>query len=377
MAEPSGVPEPARDLVGFVAELRRHGVHVGQGRTIEFCRAATLVEPRDLYWSGRLTLIGRAEDLPRYDKAFVTYFARLPEQAESRNEQEEAYPGGPSDLVSGGDDSTEEEGLASEVELLAHKDFAELSEAELAKVAALIERLRLRVPPRRVRRWRRAPSGPIDLRRTVRRALRQGGEAVELRRRRRVRKPRRLILLIDVSHSMRDYARSLLVFAHSALRGRHPMEVFCFGTRLTRLTRVLSTSSVETALAAAADRVLDWDGGTRIGPSLKTFLDTFGRAGPARGAIVVLCSDGLEQGDPAVLGSQMERLSRLAHRIIWLNPLKGGLDYQPLARGMRAALPHIDVFSSGHNFASLEHLAEVLSEAGGSRSGDRPRRNLD
>jgi uncharacterized protein len=159
---------------------------------------------------------------------------------------------------------------------------------------------------------------------------------------------------------MADYSRALLGFAHAALRADRRWEAFCFGTRLTRVTAALSKTRPDEALAQAAETVVDWDGGTRIGASLKAFLDGYGHAGLARGAVVVVCSDGLDVGDPALLGEQMARLARLAHSVVWLNPLKEDPAYEPLARGMRAALPHVDVFASGHDLASLEAFAEEL-----------------
>jgi uncharacterized protein with von Willebrand factor type A (vWA) domain len=165
-----------------------------------------------------------------------------------------------------------------------------------------------------------------------------------------------------VSGSMADYSRALLVFAHAALRADRRWEAFCFGTRLTRVTRALDVSRPDEALDRAAAEVVDWNGGTRIGESLKGLLDVYGHRGLVRGAVVVLCSDGLEVGDPELLAEQMARLSRLAHRVIWLNPLKGDEAYEPLARGMRAALPYIDLFAAGNNLASLEQLGSELAE---------------
>jgi uncharacterized protein with von Willebrand factor type A (vWA) domain len=160
---------------------------------------------------------------------------------------------------------------------------------------------------------------------------------------------------------MADYSRALVMFAHAALRGNPHWEAFCFGTRLTRVTSALAEADPDEALRRAAEEVFDWDGGTRIGESLKRFLDDFGHGGLARGAVVVVCSDGLETGDPELLAEQMARLSRLAHRVVWLNPLKGDPAYEPLARGMQAALRHVDVFASGHNLASLEEIAAAFA----------------
>ena len=168
--------------------------------------------------------------------------------------------------------------------------------------------------------------------------------------------------MLDVSGSMTAYSRGLIMFAHAALRTNSHWEAFCFGTRLTRVTRALTLSDADAAMTRAAEQVVDWDGGTRIGDSLKMFLDLHGHAGMARGAVIVICSDGLETGDPAVLEEQMQRLNRLVHRTVWLNPLKATTGYAPLAGGMRSALPHVDVFESGHTFASLEALGDRLAE---------------
>ena len=201
------------------------------------------------------------------------------------------------------------------------------------------------MPRRRTRRFGPARSGVPDLRRTLRRSFRTGGEPLERRFRARRQRRRRLVLVLDVSGSMADYSRALLVFAHAALRADRRWEAFCFGTRLTRVTRALAVTRPDEALDRAADEVVDWNGGTRIGDCLKELLDEYGHRGLVRGAVVVLCSDGLEIGDPELLAEQMARLSRLAYRVIWLNPLKGDAAYEPLARGMHAALPFVDVFA--------------------------------
>ena len=206
---------------------------------------------------------------------------------------------------------------------------------ELAQIARLMARLRLRAPERRTRRRRPARSGDPDLRRTLRRAMRTGGEPIERAWRRRRVQRRRLLLVLDVSGSMSTYSRSLALFAHASLRaGPGDWEAFAFGTRLTRMTRALSVADADVAIAAAAAEVADWDGGTRIGASLKRLIDEHGRTRAVRGATCVILSDGLDVGDPELLGEQMARLSRLAHRVVWLNPLKGHDAYEPLARGM-------------------------------------------
>jgi uncharacterized protein with von Willebrand factor type A (vWA) domain len=206
-------------------------------------------------------------------------------------------------------------------------------------------------------------SGPPDLRRTVRRALRAGGEPINRAFVEPGERPRRLILLCDVSGSMESYSRALLRFLHAAVVGRGRVEAFALGTRLTRLTRDLSTRDPDAALTAAARRVVDWSGGTRLGEGLRQFNDEWGVRGLARGAVVVILSDGWDRGDPELLGEQMARLHRVTRRIIWVNPLKASPGFAPLARGMAAALPYVDEFVEGHSLASLEELVDVVARA--------------
>jgi len=305
---------------------------------IEFCRAASLLAPEDLYWAGRLTLCSRAEDLPVYDRVFRSKFEVEPPRLRTVRVVKEVIA------------------LASEQELLREKSFAQMTDEELAAVAALMRRLRLVPPKRRTRRRESARAGSPDLRRTLRRSFRTGGEPIDRAWRERRRKPRRLVLLLDVSGSMADYSRALLLFAHAALRTDARWEAFCFGTRLTRVTNALARADPDDALRRASAEVFDWSGGTRIGDAVSGLI----RTRIARGAVVVICSDGLDVGEPDVLREAMARLARLAHRIVWLNPLKEDPAYEPLARGMQAALPHVDVFLSAHNLASLEAIGAAL-----------------
>jgi uncharacterized protein with von Willebrand factor type A (vWA) domain len=336
-------------LTRFGRALRNEGLEVGSGRIAEFCRAAALLPPDDLYWAGRATLLARNADIPVYDDVFEAFFGPPaevkppPAGVRIRNEAEA------------------ESALASEIELLKNKSFAHCSATELAVLAKLMQRLPLALPERRSRRRVAARSGSPDLRRTLRRSFRTGGEPVDRAWRQRRRHSRALVLLLDVSGSMDAYSRALVMFAHAALRSGRRVEAFCFGTRLTRVTRSLGAADADEALARAAAEVVDWDGGTRIGESLKSFLDDYGHGGLARGALVLICSDGLEVGDAELLGEQMARLARLAHRVVWLNPLREDPKYEPLARGMKSALPNIDLFASGHSFASLEELSLTLA----------------
>jgi uncharacterized protein with von Willebrand factor type A (vWA) domain len=356
----SGDPGAER-LVGFGRMLRDEGLAVGTGRINDFCRAAALLPPEHLYWAGRGTLVARRDDIPVYDDVYERFFGQPPPVPPQEPQPEVKLRSGGAEAEEGKDGAPEQEPellLASAVEILKDKSFSRCTQEELAQLAALMARMKLAVPKRRSRRRERARTGTPDLRRTLRRSFRTGGEPIERFFRERKRRRRRLVLFLDVSGSMASYSRALLVFAYAALRADPRWEAYAFGTRLTRLTRALGPRDPDEALRSAASEVFDWDGGTRIGESLKHFLDS--QAEIARGALLVICSDGLEVGDPSLLAAQMARLSRLAYRVIWLNPLKEDPAYEPLARGMAACLPYIDLFVSGHNLASLEQLGEEL-----------------
>jgi uncharacterized protein len=376
-------------LVGFGRLLRSRGLPVGTGRILTFCNAAQVVPLRtrdDLYFTARSTLVSRPEDFDVFDDAFRTYFARgvleqalaslLARAAPARPEPPTGPDGGdePDDVQTmalewtglEGDEATEGETVvrmvASGVERLKHKSFDELTLHERRLCDTLIRRLSIAMPLRHSRRLGPArKAGRFDFRRTIRHSLRTEGEPFRRAWRDRKVRKRPLVLILDVSGSMTQYSRALLQFGHVAMRTGHRVEVFCFGTRLTRLTRALKTKDADAALTEVSRMVHDFDGGTRIGDSLRQLLDDHSHTAALRSAVVVLCSDGLERGDPAVLREQMERLARVASRVIWVNPLKGSPHYQPLARGMAAALPHLDVFVPGHNVASLEALGELIS----------------
>jgi len=341
--------EAVETVVRFGHALRAAGLPVGPDRVASFSRAAALLAPGELFWAGRATLLSRPEQIEIYDALFAAFFG-----------PPEPHPGPPM-RIKVEVQAEADVGLASATELLKEKSFSRCSREELAALAELMARIDLSVPRRRTRRREPARGGTPDLRRTLRRSFRTGGDPLERAWRRRRKRPRRLILLLDVSGSMDAYSRALVMFAHAALRSDKRWEAFCFGTRLTRVTRQLEGSDPDTALTRAAAEVLDWDGGTRIGASLKRFLDEYGHSGLARGAVVVLCSDGLEVGDPGLLAEQMARLHRLAYRVVWLNPLQEDPAYEPLARGMKAALPYVDVFASGHSLASLEEVGAALA----------------
>ena len=372
-------------LVGFGRHLRAQGLNVGTGRILTFVRAADVLRPptrRQLFLAGRASLVARPEDFDLYRKAFDEYFGHtLIEESLSAllsapapqvrvedpegllgEEQEKVRPLG--ETTEDGEDEGEITArmVASAVERLKQKSFEELSEEERTECYRVIRRMRVSMPERRSRRLRPAPKGArFDFRRTLRSSLRTEGEPFRRAWRHRRIKPRPLVLVLDVSGSMSTYARALLQFAHAAMRTAPRVEVFAFGTRLTRLTRALRRADPDAALQEASDLAQDWEGGTRIGESLAELLKRYSQTASLRGSIIVLCSDGLDRGDPDVLAAQMMKLTRLAHRVVWVNPLKGSARYQPLQRGMAAALPHLDVFVPGHNVASLESLAELLN----------------
>lgn len=366
---------------------------VGTGRILTFARAVSalgLADRDSLYWAGRTSMIGRRDDLETYDEAFVDWYRSLRSTDDLRVEldlptaepelgSEDPWGDLPDDLDvrvgqtaaewrGAGDDDEVDPGeessiriVASGAEVLRSKSFGELTDDERASVAALIRSLRLRVPVERTRRARPSSKGDrFDLRRTLRRSLRTQGEPFDRAWRARTARRRPLVLILDISGSMAPYSRALMQFAYAAMAAGRRVETFVFGTRLTRVTRTLRTKDPDRALREIGHRVEDWEGGTRIGESLKTLLDGWSQRAALRGAVVVFCSDGLERGDPELLSAQMGRLRRLAHRVIWVNPLKGSPRYEPLARGMAAALPSVDVFLSGHNLESLEHLASTL-----------------
>lgn len=350
-------------LVSFVRQLRVAGLRPGAAAAEDFCRATALLGIKEVYWAGRATLVSHRDEIPVYDRVFHGFLVAGPPS--------ETRPQTPSTRVTtvAGDDVREENerevrgtASASRMELLRQKSFERCTDAELVEIASLAGRFVGSLPRRRSRRRAEARTGTLDLRSTLRRSLRTEGEPLELRFRGRPLLPRRLALLIDVSGSMTGTSRGLLVLAHSLVRMHSRMDVYCFGTRITRVTAELSTQHVDAALAGVGHRVTDWEGGTRIGESLKAFLDGSGHRGVARGATVVICSDGLEVGDPDLLAQQMRRLSLLAHRVVWLNPLKASADYEPIAQGMQAALPFIDIFGDGSSLASVEDVVQRLAE---------------
>jgi uncharacterized protein with von Willebrand factor type A (vWA) domain len=253
--------------------------------------------------------------------------------------------------------------MASDVEVLRHRDLASLSAAEKSRLAAMFATLPARPPRRRTSRHRPWHRGSVDASRTLRASLRHLGEPADIAWRRRGEKPRRVVLLVDVSGSMSGYADALLRLAHRFSQGGGVVETFTIGTRLTHVTRALRNKDAERALVAAGETVPDWSGGTRLGETLRIFLDRWGQRGMARGAVVVVFSDGWERGDPALLAEQMARLKRIAHRVVWVNPHRGKHGYEPVQQGVLAVLPYVDDFVAGHSLATYIELVEVVARA--------------
>jgi uncharacterized protein with von Willebrand factor type A (vWA) domain len=363
-----------RTVLGFARTLRHAGVAASPDRVeamLAAMGALDVLDATDVYWAGRLTLCGGPDDLDRYDAAFAAYFAGevpRPSPAQAAPPQQRLAQSAPLDAGSGEEaDDTEAPDLAARAsgdEVLRHRDVAELTPAEREELRRLFALLVPATPMRPARRRRPSPAGAVHPARTVRRALRDGGEVTRLMHRRPGPRPRRVVLLVDVSGSMSPYADALLRFAHAAVRARPAStEVFTIGTRLTRVTREMRQRDPDRALAASGSAIPDWSGGTRLGEVLKAFLDRWGQRGTARGAVVVVCSDGWERGGTELLAEQMARLHRLAHAVVWVNPHKGRAGYEPLTGGMQAALPAVDFFVAGHSLAAFEELTGVIERA--------------
>jgi uncharacterized protein with von Willebrand factor type A (vWA) domain len=358
-----------RVVAGFVRALRVAGLTVPVQSTLRFLEALGAAGAEHAYWAGRATLVQRPEDIPVYDQVFLAYWkqAGFEVRPDTPVEQITLAVDDDSGESGDGDDEADDNPTItvrfSEAEVLRTKDFAECSIDELDEARRLMAAMRITGSPRRSRRRVRSKrsSGRPDLRRTVRSALRSGGEPIRRSFTEPGVRPRRLVLLLDVSGSMEAYARALIRFVHAAVVGRTKVEAFALGTRLTRLTRELQSRDPDAALGRAADAVVDWSGGTRLGDGLREFNDRWGVRGMARGAVVVILSDGWDRGDPAVMAEEMARLSRIAFRVVWVNPLKATPGYAPLAQGMAAALPFVDEFIEGHSVESLEHLAAVIA----------------
>lgn len=360
--------------VAFAQVLRRLEMAVPIGSVLDFADALGVlgISDRDhVYWAARSTLVHRPEDIALFDRAFAVFWQR---RQASGSGPEVDEPIRITIAIDDGNDDADDQGESEErddptiqlrfsaVEVLRHKDFAAYDDDELRLAQQMMSSLRLVGPPRKSFRMQRSRRGAQpDLRATIRASLRSGGEPIDRRWRDPGERLRRLVLLLDVSGSMEPYARGMLHFVHSAVAGRQRVEAFALGTRLTRLTRELSSRDPDRALDQASQRVVDWSGGTRLGDCLRAFNDEWGVRGMARNAIVVILSDGWDRGDPDLLSEQMERLHRVTYRSIWVNPLKVTPGYAPLARGMAAALPHVDAFVEGHSVAAMEELAATIA----------------
>jgi uncharacterized protein with von Willebrand factor type A (vWA) domain len=363
-----------RHVVVFGRVLREAGLEVGPGRIADALRGLDTVElarQEDVYWTLRQTIVSKVEDLEAFDRAFEAWFLRSllkpPRHEDERLPPPDGArrkPGvpGPGPEVAGGE---VEVGGASEEEYLRTRDFAAMTKEEFAQARRLIARIAVERPRRRTRRLRPDPKGDVlDVRLLARHSLATGGEPMRREYRSRSTAPRKLVLLLDVSASMESYSRALLLYLHAARGSGRRVETFVFGTRLTRITRELATRNPDAALEAATKTVVDWSGGTRIGASLRDYNEEWGRRALTRGAVVVILSDGWERGVPGLLEREMARLARQAFAVVWVNPLKADAAYEPLTRGMKAALPSIDRFVSGHDVASLQALGVVLRGLG-------------
>lgn len=370
------------NLLLFGRVLRGLGLDVNPGRMLDLASALSLVSignRQDFYYTSRSLLVHDVEDLELFDQAFALFWrvppegwqVRLPAPPPPRRRPQTVAPplqAPPPDDGQGapnGPPHVEVTVTYSASEALRRKDFADLSADELEAVKHLIANLSWRMGERRTRRLTPGAGTGLDLRRAIRRNLRHGGEILYWPRRVRKTRPRPLVVLADISGSMERYSRLLLHFLYGLTAGLgRPVESFVFGTRLTRITKQLQHKQIETALRDVSTVVNDWSGGTRIGDSLRRFNFEWGRRVLGRGAVALLISDGWDRGDPALLKNEMARLQRSAHRLIWLNPLLGSPEYEPLTRGMQAALPYVDDFLPVHNVNSLEDLAKRLSQMG-------------
>ncbi len=361
--------------VAFARILRGAGLDVPLDSVIIFVNALGqlgLEDRNDVYWAAHATLIRRHEDTPIFDRAFAVFWDQRIAIDATNIERELVSMTLLIDDENASADDTAGEPVDDEntitlrfssVETLREKDFAEYNPAELREAEQFMSSLRLAGPPKKSLRLIKTNrhGARHDIRRTMRASLQHDGEPIERYWREPSTRLRRLVVLLDISGSMEPYARALLRFMHAAVVGRQRVEAFTFGTRLTRITKELTSRDPDKALSQTSAQVSDWSGGTRLGECLRTFNDKWGVGGMARGSIFVVLSDGWDRGDPEVLAEQMQRLNRVAYRVIWVNPLKVSPGYAPLARGMAAALPYIDDFVEGHSLDALQHLTEVIS----------------
>jgi uncharacterized protein with von Willebrand factor type A (vWA) domain len=367
-------------FIEFAHDLRFHGMVIGSDDVITYLSAISVLDASDImdvYWSGRVTLVRKKDNVPLYNQRFQAFFldigenepdARKVKLKSSANagatlEVPNVEQGLPGEVI---EDETRLGYMASAADISRHKAFADCSDEELNRFRKLISMLKVSPPKRRTYRTQSTPKGKVlDMRRMARETMRSLGEPKDLMYIKRKEKLRSIVFILDVSGSMADYSRNLLQLAYSARRANTKVEVFCFGTRLTRITKSIDKRTPDEAMRLAGESVLDWDGGTRIGDAIAAFVKESRRSRLGRGAIVVICSDGLDQGEPQALDKAMQTLSRLAHKVIWVNPHKGdNEDYKPNTIGMIIADPYIDRIFSGHNFKSIEEFARELSRMG-------------
>jgi uncharacterized protein len=357
-------------LLAFARALRAGGVPVTQDLSHDFLSAAAILGADDasaVRTAGRSTLCTSPDDLARFDQVFEAFFS-------ARDGLPRPRPAAPTEptvsqlpLEEGSGEAEQADDViraaASAEEVLRHRDVASMTAAEKHRLAGMFATLVPRAPMRRTARHQRWHRGQVDASRTLRSSLRRMGEPATIEWRRRGRRPRRVVLLVDVSGSMSSYADALLRLAHRITQGIGNVETFTIGTRVTHVSRAMRIRDPERALVAAGETVPDWSGGTRLGETLRFFLDRWGQRGMARGAVVVVFSDGWERGDAAMLGEQMARLRRIAHRVVWVNPHRGKDGYEPLQQGVLAALPYLDDFVAGHSLATYAELVEMLADA--------------
>jgi uncharacterized protein with von Willebrand factor type A (vWA) domain len=352
----------------FADQLRRRGVPVSLRQSLQFVEALALTSGGRLREVAAATLATTPDDLAIIDAVLAhrpppprlaappapTFLVDTDEASAARADDEQGATGGRTSF--------------SAIEVLRHRDLADCSDEERARIRALSERVSLHGDERRTRRTSRTGGpGPLDGRATIRASAATDAELVRLHRRARRRRPRRVVLLLDVSGSMQPYSRELLHLAYVGATGVGRVEVFALGTRLTRLTRALAQHDPDAAFDSVLQAASDWGGGTRLGATLRALNDDPTARGTVRGATVVVVSDGLDRGDPMVLGEQLARLSKVAHRLVWMNPLRASAGYEPTAGGMRAALPHVDAFVDGHSLQAFEALAALVSKPRGGR----------
>lgn len=382
------------NLLLFGRVLRRLGLDVNPGRMMDLVSALDHIEigrKADFFHAARTLLVHEREDLPLFDEAFELFWRKPSEswEVEWQGLTRRRRPSGPivthpplkeaaSQTIDPASTSTEPLTVVeitrtySDRELLRHKNFAEMNAEESEAVKQMMSHLLWKISERRTRRKRPGKGNLIDLRRTLRRSLRSEGEIFSWSYREPKLKPRPLVVIADISGSMERYTRLLLHFIYGMKAAlSQPVEAFVFSTRLTRITRPLQARDLDLALKDVGELVHDWAGGTRIGESLKAFNFAWGRRVLGRGAVVLIISDGWDRGDVDLLGREMARLKRNCHRLIWLNPLLGAPDYEPLTRGIQAALPNIDNFLPVHNLASLEDLANRLADLNGRSNGGK------